>query len=59
MRDEISQADIMTALLQAVLNYGQKAMAVMEATKNTGILNSKTADVLADGKITVEEAKVL
>ena len=27
MPGEISQADVMTALLQAVLNYGQKAMA--------------------------------
>lgn len=34
-------------------------LAVMEATKNTGTLNAKTAEVLADGKITAEEAKAL
>ena len=34
-------------------------LAVMEATKNTGILNQKTAEVLADGKITSQEAKTL
>ena len=34
-------------------------LAVMEATKNTGILNQKTAEVLADGKITAQEAKIL
>lgn len=34
-------------------------LAVMEATKNTGTLNAKTAEVLADGKITAQEAKTL
>lgn len=34
-------------------------LAVMEATKSTGVLNAKAADVLADGKITEAEAKDL